>query len=141
MRPIKFRAWDVDHKVFAQFDLTDLDSMNLVFGRNGLAENDGQEYTQYTGLLDKNGVEIYEGDVTHVKGAQVIFRVEFVNGSFCLVPTHTHSYDVVDRWTDGKATKIMPLHLVVKGTGNLGDLEVIGNIWENPDLIGGKKDE
>src|SRR5258706_15782548 len=61
MRPIKFRAWDIDHKQFIYFDLGNPDD-NL-FGRHGvLGGTVIKDWQQFTGLLDKNGKEIYEAD-------------------------------------------------------------------------------
>ena len=71
--------------------------------------------TQFTGLKDKNGKEIYEGDV--VKDDAVsdgVYSVAFRKGAWCIETDHwTHSNYMYGR------------------TG----LHVIGNIYENPELI------
>jgi len=71
---------------------------------------------EFTGLRDRNGKEIYEGDIVHYDAA-------------CLgLETNGYRTTVVEY----KAPQFYPYHL-----GNVSgyDLEIIGNIHENPDLL------
>lgn len=84
------------------------------FSGNDLIETEDWKVMQFTGLLDKNGKEIYEGDIIFNEHDELKkYPVVFEKGMFC-----------VNDWT-------MPLW---KGdTKNFW--EIIGNIYENPDLL------
>ena len=107
MREIKFRAWHKNAKYMCNNATTDL------------LDREWLEFMQYTGLKDKNGKEIYEGDIIkHHVGA--INKVWYKNGAFVL------SY---------KNSNINLLHDLLIIDGVLPYWKVIGNIYENEDLL------
>ena len=102
-REIKFRVWNLRTKEFTYFNLTD----DLRFLKN---EAIGINYIyQYTGLNDKNGKEIYDGDIIQFEDERGIQRDEVIFES--------------GRFEARKQTK-----------RGLIFSEVIGNIYENPEL-------
>ena len=80
MREIKFRAWDGEKMVCPDY----IDRKGMGWWReNGIPEN--SELTmQYVGLKDKNGKEIYEGDIFKSAWRVDAQRVTFMSGSFRL---------------------------------------------------------
>jgi|SRR3990167_7580597 len=121
MREIKFRAWDrLRNKMFqvnsAAF-YPEMDSGTLFNHDNdtifiGNGTRDAVEIMQYVGLKDKNGREIYQDDL-----------MRDLDNEICVV-----SWDKSGCWKFG---------LVWANNINSNEYEVIGNIYENPELLKG----
>ncbi len=131
-RPIKFRAWD--KKLMWVTD-------DYRIGMDGTLwwhENDSGEWfsgydkdvilMQFTGLLDKNGKEIYEGDIVHLtKGWHT-------------VESDDREKDTGEDFIEGEVKYFTPYAgFGISGIGfdklSLFPIEVIGNIYENPELV------
>jgi len=123
MRTIKFRAWQKNYGGYMFYSHKSKGLGYLEFNDDSstvIGESDGdQRYEasemplmQFTGLLDKNGEEIYEGDIIDNEGALQKYEVIFHKGCFCI--------------SQGG----LGYHIF-----NEKKAEIIGNIYQNPELI------
>lgn len=111
MREIKFRAWSKKYKIFC-WNGRAMTLQDLAIIEHSPEVVDELVYLQYTGLNDKYGKEVYEGDILasgYRKG-----DVEFYRGIY------------VVREMNGQGLLSQYLK---------ADFEVIGNIYENPELL------
>ena len=122
MREIKFRVWDnLMKKYVSRCEMTDI-TLNF-YGDQQCCSLSDMVFQQYTGLIDKNGVEIYEGDVikyhrvfeSKKEVIELTSCIKFQNGAFGF---------------DMKGFNDMFMSL-----GDDSDIEVIGNIFENNELL------
>jgi len=128
MREIKFRAWNKTRKCFTYFSLRPADNLREVVLTCG-KPNENFELMQYTGLKDKNGKEIYEGDIVHL-GAYNNCQKKWLPTYKCEVKfTLEHGgYAVSTPYTDNHFNDFEAKYC-----------EIIGNIYENPGLLESKK--
>jgi uncharacterized phage protein (TIGR01671 family) len=131
MRDIKFRAWDKIQKIlkhdilFSDDDCFEYMPNNDNTWSGWVTSLDNVELMQYTGLKDKNGVEIYEGDIVKY----VLWGNEY----------ETWTEDRIDfiEFKDGEFYPRPISNMCEDGwySDGLKDFEVIGNIYENKELL------
>jgi uncharacterized phage protein (TIGR01671 family) len=119
----RYRAWDKEFKEMVQVDALVFEQIIKATYKNGnVVKEDLKNYVlmQSTGLTDKNGKEIFEGDVLKV--------------------TDKHSWLEVVSFSEKKAMFVSkesgfpesPLWELFNTV--LFEIEIIGNIYENPEL-------
>ncbi|EHA4024321.1 hypothetical protein JKN54_000800 [Enterococcus faecalis] len=119
----KFRAWDKNTEDMVDVKMIDLEkdgSIGCIVDYNGINLDVSEcVLMQSTGVKDKNGVEIFEGDVlyyilfeTHINNSIIVFE----KGSFCKKMLR-----------NGKLTSVRFI--------DSEEYEVIGNVWDNQELL------
>ena len=133
-RPLKFRAWDKEEKVLYQVEEIFFrdDGTICAVNRPDITWKDQKfelvDLMQYTGLKDRNGKEIYEGDI--LKHSDTFYpdvnQPEYFEVRYVMAPFGGY----VACKEDG------PKRLVARLFDDDGyQTEVIGNRWENPELV------
>jgi len=126
MRKIKFRAWDKENNDMLEDvstwtdDFTDMLNETL----NYYSKFGNFELMQFTGSFDKNIKEIYEGDICNIWMSapwdeevpiEITGIIQFEYSAYWFKGIESNSYDDV--------------------LNEIGELEVIGNIYENAELM------
>ena len=135
MREIKFRAWLKDDKRMIEVRSIDFHEEGNIITVNyndifGFEFNENEiELMQYTGLKDKNGKEIYEGDIVDIH--------QTVNGQSVFVIEVTNTGLVIPRYAFDKNYKYeYNIRELLEFDEYDKEIEVIGNVWENERLLG-----
>ena len=117
MREIKFRAWN--QKLNCMSEVLEIDfqhnAIRCIPGhlpKNKLSDVD---IMQFTGLLDKNGKEIYEGDIMKITTTFHSFNVSVIWSEDCWTFSADGEYGTLSEWNKTS--------------------EVVGNIYQNKELL------
>lgn len=138
MREIKFRAWDAKEEKMWWPDAIAADGRNIaLINVFGVQTSDTQEdvLMQYTGLKDKNGKEIYEGDIIQAVYPNVLEPLMRKRGERYEIVYRVGAFKAFDLATKNGVIEDSFLHDKSFGRAHLEGYEVIGNIYENKELL------
>jgi len=133
MRELKFKAWDNILKSYIPIEYIGISGNGNYFNNsleNCISTTDNWIVEQFTGLKDKNGKDVYEGDILEFKNDLVrhnLHKVFRVDGGLVI---NSHSDDICkDSIVFYEACADMQTSQWIR------QCEIIGNIHQNPELI------
>ncbi|WP_335931239.1 YopX family protein [Fusobacterium polymorphum] len=142
MREIKFRAWDKLNKEMFNVEIINFQERRVYKDTVSYRKFEDIELIQYTELKDKNNKEIYEGDVVKLVHTGIEISadrledlkrfagiIKYENGIFKIVKTEKSLIE--SKYFEMEQKKVSEIFIYSK----LYDLEVVGNIYENPELL------
>ena len=128
MREIKFRAWLKEDKKMVNVETMDFTDKSMQYLKRSEIINayilrresdDDVELMQYTGVKDKNGKEIYEGDILFFRDENMKYVVVWQDAAFIIKSIEIRKYSEKMCWLDD--TEIC--------------CEIVENIYENKKLL------
>ena len=118
MREIKFRGKRIDNDEWV-YGGVEQNSIAIIYDDTLPYDNENLVYKetvgQFTGLYDKNGTEIYEGDIVDDSETELIYFIEFICGEFVGINEECGIGRIMNSLSE--------------------DGKVIGNIHDNPELL------
>ena len=147
MREIKFRAWHKEKKIMGEVLGIDILHKEIFFSNGDVdcyehVDFKNIELMQYTGMKDVTEKEIYEGDVVKLihTGIEIsadrledlkrfVGIIKYENGIFKIVKKEKSLIE--SKYFEMEQKKVSEIFIYSK----LYDLEVVGNIYENPELL------
>lgn len=125
----KFRAWDKETQTMLDVSLIDFSKSVLVgehweFGETNFISFDDIHLMQSTGLFDKDGKEIFAGDVVEFEDYYIESDLPYINRG-------------IVEWSQGQLTITNRASVYMEDLidGEFLDLTILGNIYKNPELL------
>lgn len=145
MRELKFRAWIKPLQVLSNVQELFRDGGAVVDDYEYALESDAIKVMQFTGLKDVNGTDIYEGDIVAMPYIDPMGGISYVNDFLSDVIFERGCFQVwcnelkperhnIENWIERTVGEYKSNY---GNVSNWGDcvLTVIGNIYENPELL------
>lgn len=150
MREISYRAWLKDEKKMVEVKSIHFGTKKIIYGYSENSHSYGNvsckfddcEIMQYTGLKDKNGTKIFEGDIVKVLG--MVGKIIYEYGSFGIAFDDCVDYKKLDDFTKIRignnfsgvcCDNFISLYEVYWNLNNLDEclheVKIIGNVFDN----------
>lgn len=126
MTELKFKGINDNNKLFDLIAINKDGKRGCIEVGRTLEWRTFKKIIHFTGLQDRNGKDIYEGDIIKQVGFKSISLIMFKNGSWLkevITPKGARYYYLYE------------VDFLIKDNSMLGNTEVIGNIYENPELL------
>lgn len=143
MREIKFRKWYLGDMDYSPGIWADGEGQVLV--NHYFESNHEGRWMQYAGCEDKDGKAVYESDVVELRWNRYVFTAvvkfgeyEQDGSGFEYAPSPCYGFyaDAISEWDANELGKrIVPDYMVTASLRMFDGIKVIGNIYENPELL------
>ena len=126
MRQFEVRAWDKKNNCMCEVTAIDFEDESVCVDTWFCCWliKDDHELMQWTGLLDKNGVKIFEGDIVVINDIEDLpYTIRYIGGAYEMQ----------------SIKRVNVKFLLLSYTTS--NIKIIGNIFENPELLGGANND